>query len=178
MRFEVMTTTGGSSAAIVASSGTVTVKSEHLQEERLELVVRPVELVHQEHGLRAGPDRPQQWPLDEELGPVQLGDALAGADLALLEGARVEELARVVPLVERLRGVDALVALEPDQVGVEDARERLADLRLADAGLALEEQRAAHGRGQEDGRREPAVEQVRLGPEGLLDFGDGSEWHG
>ena len=35
-----------------------------------------------------------------------------------LQGAQVQQLAREVPVVERLRGVDAVVALQPDQLGV------------------------------------------------------------
>jgi hypothetical protein len=46
---------------------------EDLEQERLELVVGAVELVDQQHGARAGADRTQQRPLEQELGPVQLG---------------------------------------------------------------------------------------------------------
>ena len=62
---------------------------------------------------------------------------LAGA-LARLDG---EQLALVVPLVERGVLVETLVALQPDQLGRVDRGERLGDLGLADAGLALEQQR-------------------------------------
>ena len=127
MRFEVMTTAGGSSAAIVPSSGTVTVKSESTSS-RNASNSSSARSSSSTAARRPTPARiaREQRPLDEELGPVELARrARSAVDLALLERARVEELARVVPLVERLRRVDALVALEPDQVGVEDARERL-----------------------------------------------------
>ena len=127
---------------------------QHLEQERLELVVGAVELVDQQHRARAGADRAQQRPLDQELRPVQLRHVLA--HLARLQRARVQELARVVPLVQRLRRVDALVALQPDQLRAEDAGERLPDLRLADAGLALEQERPPHrdarGRSRSRGR--------------------------
>jgi hypothetical protein len=55
----------------------------------------------------------------------------------LLAGAEVEELPRVVPVVERVVEVDAFVALEPDQVGARGSRERLSYLGLADTGLTF-----------------------------------------
>ena len=178
MRFDVITTTGGSAAAIVPSSGHGHREvRQDLEEERLELVVGAVELVHEQDGPGAGANRPQQGPLDEELRPVQLGYALADRHLAFLQRPRVEELARVVPLVERLRGVDPLVALEPDQVGLEDAGERLPDLGLADPRLPFEEQRPAHRDGQEDRGREAPVGQVVLPTEGPFDVGDRSKCH-
>ena len=73
--------------------------------------------------------------------------------------------------------VDALVALEPDQVGLEDRGERLGDLGLADAGLALEQQRAPHREREVDRRREAAVGQVDSRRERPLDLFDGSERH-
>ena len=53
-----------------------------------------------------------------------------------------QQLARVVPLVERLGGVDALVALQPDQRGAQRrAASALAASVLPTPGLALEQQR-------------------------------------
>jgi hypothetical protein len=49
-------------------------------------------------------------------------------------------LALHVPLVHRARDVEAFVALQPDQLAPEPARERLGELGLADAGFAFEEQ--------------------------------------
>ena len=60
-------------------------------------------------------------------------DAFAGLD--------GEELALIVPLVERRVLVEALVALQADQLGAVHGGERLANLGLADAGLALQQQR-------------------------------------
>ena len=153
------------------------VVGEDLEQEGLELVVSAVELVDQEHGSGAGADCAQQRPLEQELGPVELGHPPLGVDLTHLERPRVEKLPRIVPLVERLPGIDPLVALEPDQLRVDDTGQRLADLRLADPGLPLEEQRAAHREGEEDRGREPAVRQIGLAREGTLDVFDGFEQH-
>src|SRR6185312_16804365 len=49
------------------------------------------------------------------------------------------ELLAVVPLVQRLRLVEALVALQAHQLAAEEARERLRQLRLADAGRPLDQ---------------------------------------
>ena len=56
-------------------------------------------------------DRLQQRAADQELGPEEL----LLVDRALLRGADVQELARVVPLVDRVRDVEPLVALQADQ---------------------------------------------------------------
>ena len=84
---------------------------EHLEQEGLELLVGAVDLVDQQHDLLRALDRLEQRPADQELGPEQL----LLADRALLRRADVQQLARVVPLVDRVRDVEPLVALEPDQ---------------------------------------------------------------
>src|SRR5581483_10280411 len=56
--------------------------------------------------------------------------------------------------------VEALVALQPDQPRVERRRERLRRLRLADARLALEQERLLQREREEERRREAAVWQV------------------
>ena len=85
-----------------------------------------------------------------------------------------EQLARIVPLVQRLGRVDPLVALQADQRRVEHRRQRLAGLGLADAGLALEQQRLRQPQAQEHRRREPLVDEVVDGRQPLgerLDVG-------
>ncbi len=52
-----------------------------------------------------------------------------------------EQLALIIPLVKRGVLIEALIALQPDQFGAVHGGKRLADLGLADAGLALEQQR-------------------------------------
>ena len=53
-----------------------------------------------------------------------------------------DHLRRVVPLVDRGRDVQTLVALQPDQAPAERRGQHLGDLGLADAGLAFEEHAA------------------------------------
>ena len=77
--------------------------------------------------------------------------------LARLDG---EELALVVPLVERGVLVEPLVALQADQLGLVDLGERLRDLGLADAGLALDQQRPAEEVHQPQRGRKIAVGDV------------------
>ncbi len=57
--------------------------------------------------------------------------------------------------------VDALVALQPDQPWAQQRRENLCDLGLADARLALQQERLVQRERQVDRRREAAVGQVR-----------------
>ena len=78
----------------------------------------------------------------------------------------MEKLAGVVPLVDGLGDVDALVALQAQQLPAGPGRQHLGHLGLAHAGLALEQQRAVQGHGQEDRRRQPLVGQVAMGGEG------------
>ena len=58
--------------------------------------------------------------------------------LARLDG---EELALIVPLVERGVLIEAFVTLQPDQFGAVDRRERLCNFGLADTGFTFKQQR-------------------------------------
>ena len=71
----------------------------------------------------------------------------------------------MVPLVQRLRGVQPLVALQPDQLTVQHTRQYLRDLRLADARLALQDQRPPQRQRQVDGGEQPFVGEVLLAGE-------------
>ena len=86
---------------------------EHLQQERFELVVRAVELVHQEHRARARADRCEQRTLHQEVRPEQILRRVSRRPRRPWPARR--SAGAIVPFVERLRGVDPLVALEPDQ---------------------------------------------------------------
>ncbi len=72
----------------------------------------------------------------------------------------MQDLAREVPVVERLGGVDALVALQPDQRQLEALRDRLGERGLAGAGLTLEQQRPLHLQREERHRRQRVVGEV------------------
>ena len=142
---------------------------QHLEEVGLELVVGAVDLVDEQHGRdgRTRLDRAQQRPADEEAALVEVGlEVVTGPAVRLaadLGGAQVEQLAGVVPVVDGLGGVDALVALQADQLATGPRRQHLGDLGLADAGLALEEQRPLQCHRQEDRRRQTLVGQVAVG---------------
>ena len=71
-----------------------------------------------------------------------------------------EQLALIVPFIKRRCLIEALVALQPDQFGAVDRRERLADPGLADAGPALEQQRALQELRDADRRRQFGVGDV------------------
>jgi hypothetical protein len=163
---------GGCVARTVPSSGIVTAASASSSKE---LGVGPVDLVEQQHG-RPGTlvlDRleqrtAQQVLLAEQIRLLQFG-------MAGLRHADSEHLSLVVPLVERLAGVDALVALQPVQRRVEQPGESLCRLGLAHPGLALEQNRLGQPHGQEQRCRQTHVGEVVVAVEGRhqgCDVGD------
>jgi hypothetical protein len=125
---------------------------EELEQEGLELVVGAIELVDQQH--RPGPrQRLEQRPAQEELRGVQLGRAAR---------AQLQQLARIVPVVQRVVDVDALVALQPDERRAGRRGECLGELGLPDAGLAFEQQRAAQLQSEVDDGPKTLVDEVAL----------------
>jgi hypothetical protein len=146
---------------------------QHLEQEGLELVVGAIDLVDEQHHGLLGGDRLQQRPADEEGRPEQL----LLVDGALLRGADVQQLAGVVPLVDGVRDVEPLVALQADHAGARGARQRLGQLGLPDPRLALQQQRLLDRQRQEDGRREPPLGQIGLFEERVLQLADGLEAH-
>ena len=88
---------------------------------------------------------------------------------AVLLQPDVQELLRVVPLVERGGGVEPLVALEPDQVSLEHRRQHLGDLGLADAGVPLDQERLAQRGRKVDRGGHRAIGDVALALHRLLD---------
>jgi hypothetical protein len=113
---------------------------------------------------RRGLERLEQGAAQQEAP----GEELALVDAALGRPQR-QELARVVPVVERVVEVDPLVALQADEPRADRAGQRLGDLRLADPRLALDEQRLAELGGEEDRRGERPVGEVALASERLAD---------
>src|SRR5690606_40050911 len=83
-----------------------------------------------------------------------------------------QHLAGVVPLVEGVVDVEALVALEADQRLFADVGEDLRHLRLADARLPFEEQGPFQAEGEEDGDAEGTVGDIAPLGEGFYDFID------
>ena len=138
---------------------------EQLEQERLELVVGTIDLVDQQHRrARAGVlDRAQQRTRHQILGPEEIG--LAQLVLGCFRNSDRKQLTWVIPFVQRFRGIDALVALQPDQRCVERSRQRLGGLGLADAGLTLEQQRLRQSHGAEQGGCHALIGEVVAGIE-------------
>ena len=160
-----MTTIGGESVVIVPISGTVTWKSdEQFEQERLELVVRAVNLVNQEdgRGVEAVINRLQERAADEELGPEEVLQRLLAVAARRLDEADFQHLPRVVPLIQRVGDINALVALEADEARVQQVRENLGDLRLADARFAFEQDWLVQTQREEERRRKRAIRDVAV----------------
>jgi hypothetical protein len=109
----------------------------------------------------------QQRPAQQEAAREQLGRG--GLTAAALGGAQRQQLALPVPVVQRLMDVDALVALQADQASARRRGQRLGDLGLADARLALQQQRLAERGGQEDRDGQRPIGEVALSRERLAD---------
>ena len=92
--------------------------------------------------------------------------------LGLAEPDR-DHLRGVIPLVDRGRDVEPLVALQPDQLAAERLGQHLGDLGLADAGLAFQKQRPAHPERQKQHGRQRAVGDIMAGGEKLQRVVDG-----
>ncbi len=84
----------------------------------------------------------------------------------------MQELFLVVPLVDGATGIQAFVALQADQVGVEDLGHHLGDLGLTDPGGTFDEEWAEESLGQMDPGSDRAFRDVTAGLEGLLDADD------
>jgi hypothetical protein len=118
-----------------------------------------VDLVDQQHDRIVGRDRLEQRAGEEELvGEDVVVDLAPG--VGRLVGLDAQELLLVVPLVERLRLVEALVALQADEAGTGHLGNGLRQLGLARAGRAFDEHRLAEPVGQEDHARNAVVGEV------------------
>ena len=133
---------------------------EQLEQERLEVVVGAVDLVDQQHRRpRAGVlECAQERAANQIVRTEQF--LLAERRAARVGEADAQQLARVVPLVQRLRRVDPLVALQANQRRIQDDRQRLGGLGLADTRLALEQQGLRQAHAQKHRCREALVDEV------------------
>src|SRR5262245_2032453 len=114
-----------------------------VEQEAYKCLVGSVDLVDQKHGRSRARriDRLQQRTPNQKPFRVQRMPRLIGIEiLGRLEDAELEQLPGVIPLVERVTDLEALVALKTDQIAVEDTRNRCRERRLADAGFTFEEQ--------------------------------------
>ncbi len=75
----------------------------------------------------------------------------------------MQQLGRVVPFIQRLALLHAVIALQPDQAALQHACQRLGQCGLAHAGLALQQQRPLQPQGQEDGRGQAPVGEIAFG---------------
>jgi len=149
--------------------------AQHLEQKSLELLVAAIDFVDEQHRRAIGPrDRAQQRTLEQECLTENLRLALTrarGTPARLLQ-LDVQELLRVVPLVERGGHVEPLVALEANELRVERTREDFRDFGLADAGMSFDEQRLVQRHRQVRGRRRLAIGDVRLALHGVVEPGD------
>jgi hypothetical protein len=74
--------------------------------------------------------------------------------------------------------VQPLVALQADQVGIDGGGHGRCQRRLADARLAFEEQRPAEPKGQKERDGQPAIGDIGLVRQPLLQIGDRRRMHG
>ena len=156
-----------------------------LEEERLELVVSSIDLVDQQHRRRRSMRRSngsEQRTTDEEALGVELALEMLGrvarGQPNGLGRPQVQQLPSVVPLVDGLRCVEPLVALESDQLTAGPAGQRLGDLCLAYPGLAFEKERALHPAREEHRRRQPCISEVALRRQGFGHLVHGAHPHG
>ena len=124
-------------------------------------MVRAVDFVDQQHGLIGSAQGREHRPLDQELVAVDVDRLVAGL-------ADRQHLARIVPLVERRRGVDAFVALQADEPPGEHAADGFCGLGLADARRAFEQQRLAERKREIGGGREAVIGEIERGAQRLL----------
>src|SRR5262249_39155719 len=133
---------------------------QQLKQESLELVVTAVDLVDQQYRRTRSwvVERGQQRPLQQVIIAEKVG--LTGRLAASLSELDREQLTRIVPLVQRLGRGQPLVALQPDQRGVEYLRKGLGRLGLANTGLTLEQDRLSHTGGQEERRPQRLIGEI------------------
>ena len=89
--------------------------------------------------------------------------------------AHVQELGRVVPFVQGLALLQAVVALQADQAAFQHLGKRLGQRRLSHAGLALQQQRALQLERQEHGRGQPPVGKIAHALQGRHQGVDGGQ---
>ena len=110
---------------------------QQLEEERFEFIIRTVDLVNQQNTLISGPNCFQEGTLEEELCCEEPLDGILAVNLVFGQGANMQHLTGIVPLVQGLICVDALITLETDQAAVQDGGQHLGELGLAHTDLTL-----------------------------------------
>src|SRR3954447_15384556 len=145
---------------------------QQLEQHRLELLVGLVDLVDQQHDRLGRGDRRHERAGEQEVLAEDVVLELAPCVLAL-RGLDAQELLAVVPLVQGLGLVEALVALEPHEAAVQVLREGLGELGLADAGGSLDEHGLAELGGEIRDQRGRLAREVADGAQAVGDLADG-----
>ena len=166
VRLEVSTTSGRCAAAIVPSSGIVIAKSARNSSRNASnsSSARSISSISSTAGPPSCSSASSSGRRSRNSRPEQLARRRAR-----LGGADREQLALVVPVVDRVVEVDALVALQADQLGARRGRQRARHLGLAHTRLALQQQRLLEREGEVGGRREALVGEVPLAGQGPRD---------
>ena len=113
---------------------------QQFEQKRLEFLVGPVHLVYKQNGRLLLPYRGKQWPFQQiGLAEDMLLDRGSVGAFARLDS---QQLTLIVPFIQRRALVEPLVALQADQLGVVGKCQGPCHLRLANAGLAFQQQRA------------------------------------
>jgi hypothetical protein len=171
--FEVSSTTGCVRASTRPELGDRDLEvGEDLEQQRLELLVGLVDLVDEQDDRLGRRDRRHERALEQELLAEDVVLDLLPARRVRL-GLDAQQLLAVVPLVQRLGLVEALVALQAHELAAEVAREGLGELGLADPGRALDEHRLAEPGGEERDEGGGRAGEVAGLAQTVLDVGDG-----
>ena len=167
---------GGTTARNVPSSGTVTACSDRTSSRKASKSSSALSTSSTKStgggASGVGRDGGQQRPAHQEpLGVKLVLDvgryALARSRRPGLSRSQVEQLARIVPLVNGLGHVDPLIALDTQQLPPVQRGKHFGHFGFTYAGISLQEQGAAHGQGQVDHRGQPFVGQVAMLPRDL-----------
>ena len=91
-----------------------------------------------------------------------------GAHSFLLREPGAQDLSGIVPLVERGVDVETLVALQPNELGVQQECQHFREFGLAAAGISLDKKRLAQLPAQEDCRGDCRIGDVTVALEAVL----------
>ena len=88
---------------------------EKFEQERFEFIVGAIDFIDEKHALIAGANSLQEWTFDQKLWSKEIINRFI-TDNRIAHRADLQHLAGVIPLVERLVGIDTLVALQANEL--------------------------------------------------------------